>query len=320
MATATALAISVAGCAPGPGRAGEAPETPGYPVTLTNCGVEVTVEAPPERVVLLDSSPVAYLSALGVMDKVVARAGVYSSAYFDASTQAELARIPLLTDRLDTTGHVQISQEVVLAQEPDLVLGSAENLHREALAAAGIPVLQDPSFCPGAPPVPTFGAISDRLHRYGRIFDAEERAEVAASRLEGRVEHLRSTVANADRLTAAVLYPTVVGGSIYAYGTKSMAQPQLEAAGLENVFDDVDQRVFEVTLEELVGRGPDVLVLLHSAGDPAAVADAVTSLDGASAIPAVANEDVLVQLFNFTEPPSPLSVTGLERIIERFAQ
>lgn len=320
VSTATALAISVAGCASSTGAADGAPEAPGHPLAITNCGVEVTVEAPPERVVLLDGSPVAYLSALGVMDKVVARAGVYPSAYFDAPTQTELASIPLLTDQLDTTGHLQISQEAVLAQEPDLILGSAENLNRETLAAAGIPMLQDPFFCPGAPEVPTFSAISDRLHRYGEIFGVEERAEDAASDLEGRVEHLRSTAANADRLTAAVLYPTVGGGSIYAYGTQSMAQPQLEAAGLKNVFDDVERRVFEVTHEELVGRRPDVLVLLHSAGDPAEVTDAVTSLEGASSIPAVANGEVLVQLFNFTEPPSPLAVTGLERIVERFGQ
>ncbi|PFG44915.1 iron complex transport system substrate-binding protein [Georgenia soli] len=318
VSAAIVLAIGLGGCAGSPSTTGQQPDVDGYPVVTTNCGVEVTVDAPPERVVLLDSSPVAYLTALGVMDKVVARAGVYPSDYFDAATRSELARVPLLTDKLDTTGHLQISQEAVLAQRPDLVLGSAENLNREQLAAAGIPVLQEPSFCPGAPEAPTFNTISDQLHTYGEIFDVEEQAAAAASELEGQLEQLTSETSTTARRTAAVLYPTVGGGSIYAYGTRSMAQPQLEAAGLINVFDDVHQRVFEVTREELIGRNPDVLVLLHSDGDPAAVADAVTSLTGASAITAVANNDVLVQLFNFTEPPSPLSVKGLERIVERF--
>ena len=106
----------------------------------------------------------------------------------------------------------------------------------------------------------------------------------------------------------------------YAYGTRSMAHPQLEAAGFTNVFADVDERVFEVSREELIGRNPDVLILLYSDGEPAAVKEAVTSMAGADAITAVANDDILVQLFNFTEPPSPLSLDGLERIVEAFAQ
>ncbi len=115
-----------------------------------------------------------------------------------------------------------------------------------------------------------------------------------------------------------MLYPTVGGGTTYAYGTGSMAHPQLEAAGFENVFGDVDERVFEVTLEELLGRDPDVLVLLHSEGEPGPVEDAITGLPGAEDLTAVRNGDVMTQLFNFTEPPSPLVFEGLARIVDRF--
>src|SRR5690606_9217266 len=110
--------------------------------------------------------------------------------------------------------------------------------------------------------------------------------------------------------TAAVLFPTVGGGTGYAYGNKSMAHPQLEAAGFTNVFGDVDERVFEVTLEQLIDRDPAVLVLLYVDGDPEAVKDAIVNLPGADALTAVQNDDILVQLFNFTEPPTPLSVDG----------
>ena len=113
-----------------------------------------------------------------------------------------------------------------------------------------------------------------------------------------------------------MLYPTVGGGVTYAYGTASMAHPQLEAAGFRNVFDDVDERVFEVTIEELLGRNPDVLVLLHSDGDPAAVEKALTGLPGAGDLTAVRTGNVMTQLFNFTEPPTPLSIDGLERIVD----
>jgi iron complex transport system substrate-binding protein len=146
----------------------------------------------------------------------------------------------------------------------------------------------------------------------------ENRAEEAITDLQADLAEVEAEVGNGTGRTAAVLYPTVGGGTTYAYGTRSMAHPQLEAAGFENVFADVDERVFEVTLEELLGRDPDVLVLLHSEGEPGPVEDAVTRLPGAGELTAVRNGDVMTQLFNFTEPPSPLAFEGLERIVERF--
>ena len=67
----------------------------------------------------------------------------------------------------------------------------------------------------------------------------------------------------------------------------------------------------------LLAEDPDVLVLLHSDGEPAQVEEALTGLPGAVRLTAVREDTLITQLFNFTEPPSPLAVTGLEQIIER---
>lgn len=318
IAAAGVLTLLLAGCAGPAANVPGAPDATGFPLTIINCGTEVILEAAPERVVLLDSSPVTYLHMLGVMDKVVARAGTYPVEYFDPDTQTEIDRIPLLTDKLDTSGHLRISQEVVMAQKPDLVLGTADGMNRQTLAAAGIPLLQEPSFCPEPAENPSFAAIGDQLTSYAQVFGVAQRGARAAAELQERVDAILASAPNGRKRTAAILYPTAGGGITYAYGTKSMAHPQLEAAGFSNVFADVDQRVFEVSREELIGRNPDVLILLHSAGDPKAVAGAITSLKGTESMKAIENNNVLVQLFNFTEPASPLSVDGLERIIERF--
>lgn len=309
------LALTACGSSPDPSAA---TANGAGPTTLTNCGAEVTFDGAPERIVLLKNATVPYLAELGLLDRVVARAGAYPAEYYDDQTLAELEQIPLLTDQLDTTGHLQISKEVVIAQQPDLVLGEVPNLSRETLAAADIPVLEEPALCPDSSAAPGFDDVYAQLETYGQLFDRESQAAERAAELAERVD--QASTSAAEGRTAAVLYPTVGGGTTYAYGTLSMAHPQLEAAGLVNVFGDVDERVFEVTREELIGRDPDVLVLLHSDGDPQPVEDAITSLPGADQMTAVRNGDVLVQLFSFTEPPSPLSVDGLERIVERFAQ
>lgn len=311
---------AVAGCGAGADDPAPSSTSDGrYPVTVENCGAEVTFDRAPEDVVLLKSSAVPYLADLGVLDRVTARAGQYPAEYYDEDTLAQLDEIPLLTDELDSSGHLQISKEVVIAEEPDLVLGQVDNLSRDSLAAVDIPLLEEPALCDdtGAG-TPSYDDVAAQLRSYGRVFGRGAQAEAAVADLEERLAAVEAEVGGSSGRTAAVLYPTVGGGTTYAYGNRSMADPQLRAAGFENVFGDVDERVFEVTLEELLGRDPDVLVLLHSEGDPDAVAQAVTDLPGADQLTAVANGDVMTQLFNFTEPPTPLSVDGLERIVERF--
>jgi len=289
-----------------------------FPVTVTNCGADVTFDAAPERVVLLKSAAVPFLHELGVMDRVTARAGQYPSEYYDDETLTELDAVPLLTDRTDTSGHLQISPEVVIGQEPDLVLGEVDNLDRATLAAVGIPLLEEPALCETGSRQPGFDDIYAQMEQYGEVFDRSEEAARAVERLRERQAAVERGAGAGTGRTAAVLYPTVGGGVTYAYGTGSMAHPQLQAAGLENVFGDVRERVFEVSVEELLGRDPDVLVLLHSDGDPAAVEQAVTGLPGAEDLTAVREGAVMTQLFNFTEPPTPLSIEGTERIVERF--
>ncbi|XVV13983.1 ABC transporter substrate-binding protein [Actinoplanes sp. CA-131856] len=313
-ATLVITTLSLAGC----GAAAddkEAASGGNYPLTVTNCGADVKFDKAPERTVLLKSAAVPYLHDLGVLDRVTARAGAYPKEYYDAATQAELDKIPLLTDKTDTSGHLQISKEVVISQQPDLVFGEVDNLSRDTLSAVDIPLLEEPAMCPDSTVVPTFDDIYKQLETYGKVFDRQQQATTAVTALKERFANIKGTGAGR---TAAVLYPTVGGGVTYAYGSTSMAHPQLEAAGFKNVFGDSKERVFEVTLEELLGRNPDVLILLYSDGDPKAVEKALTGLPGSEKLKAVQGGNVMTQLFNFTEPPSPLSVDGLEKIVQRF--
>lgn len=293
------------------------PASEGYPRTVENCGAEVTFDAPPDRVVMLKSSAVPFLAALEVLDRVTARAGEYPRDYYDDRTWARLTEIPALTGRSDTSGHLQISKDAVIAQEPDLVLGEVENLSRETLAAVDVPLLEEPAMCAEGIDDPGFDDVASQLRTYGEVFDREELAEEVAADLEERVAGL-TVEEGGDRRTAAVLYPTVGGGVTYAYGTRSMAHPLLEAAGFDNVFADTDKRVFEVGVAELLDRDPDVLLLLHSAGEPAAVEEAVTSLPGAETLTAVREDQMMPLLFNYVEPPTPLSVEGLAKVRDRF--
>lgn len=84
------------------------------------------------------------------------------------------------------------------------------------------------------------------------------------------------------------------------------------------MFGDTDMRVLEVTIEELLARDPEVLIILYVEGQPEDFVTTLKALPGADRLAAVKNGDILVMLFGFTDPPTPLSVDGLERIADRF--
>ncbi|MFC4857157.1 ABC transporter substrate-binding protein [Actinophytocola glycyrrhizae] len=313
------LALFATACAAGDSGGGDAPAGgAGFPLTVRNCGTDVTFDAPPERIALLESAPVTILHGLGVLDRAVLRAGAFPEEYYDAGTNAAIAGIESLGEDLDESGHLQISRETIIAQEPELVLGLPDGITREGLAEVGINALVQPVYCPDGVDATTFDDVYEQIELYGRIFGRTDEAATLAAGLRERETAVEESVEGRPERTAAVLYPTVGGGSGYAYGNRSMAHPQLAAAGFTNVFGDVDERVFEVTTEQLVAADPDVLVLLHVDGEPDDVKDALVTLPGADTLRAVRDDEILVQLFNFTEPPTPLSMTGLERIADRF--
>ena len=144
-----------------------------YPVTIENCGDEVTFEAEPTNVVMLKSAWVPYLDTLGVLDHVSAKAGAYPEGYYDGDTAEQVDGIETLTDRLDASGHLLISKEVVVEREPDLVLGHVDNLGREPLAEVGIPMLEVGGLCPTDPIKPSFDAIYDELEAFGQVVPAQ---------------------------------------------------------------------------------------------------------------------------------------------------
>lgn len=316
LSAVTALVVTACGDGGTAEREGGHSSPEGYPVTIENCGHEVVFEAPPERVTLLESAPVTILDGIGVFDRVQSRAGSFPLEYYDDELAQKIQGVEAFSEDMDASGHLMISQEEVVAQGPDLVLGLPDGVTRAGLADAGSAALTQELYCEGRGGETSFDDVYAEIARYGEIFDRDQEAEGLSSELSDRVAAVEEQTRGENR-SAAVLYPSAGGGPLYTYGTASMAHPQLEAAGFENVFADTDERVFEVQTEELIDRDPDVLVVLHQ-GEEQDAEDALSQRSGIEGVTAVSEGDVRYQLFNFTEPASPLVVDGLERIAEHF--
>lgn len=306
-------------------------ETAGaYPHTFSNCGLDVTVDAAPERIVIMNSAPVTMLDSLGLMDRVTHRAGKYPEAYYSDELNAKIAKIPALTSQTDSSGHLVISLETVLETEPDIVFASeSETISRKALADAGITLFTNPSFCKGhgegeaaveyETPLAKYSNIYDTINTYGGIFDKRDEAAAAVAALEKRVAEVADAAVMPAGTKAATLYVESDGGQLWAYGPKSMSHPQMESLGMTNVFSDLKERVVEVSIEELIDRNPDVLILLHS--DPensdADILKMVKAVPGVDKVAAIEKNQAYPHLFNFSEPGTPLVIEGLITLAER---
>lgn len=285
----------------------------GQQTTVSNCGHQVTVDSPPERVMTMGAESMNTLAHLGQLDRVVSRAGVYPGEYFDAQTRGQIDQIPSLTDRLDASGHLQISAEEVLAQNPDLVIGASETVNYQTLNPRGVPVIDEPAYCGGIDGPTTWQNAWDQVDLYGQVFAAEDKAHEYISQLQQRVEQVKKQ-AEGQGKTVAVVYPELGGGVLYAYGSRSMSNPMVEDAGLKNVFGSTDDRVFEVNPEEVVARNPDVIVALHTTGSAEDVVRDVSKRPGLGNVAAIKDKQVMPMLLNFAEPATPLAVDGVEKI------
>lgn len=320
--------LALSGCGGDRGNPdGETPDaatTAGYPVTINNCGHSITFQQPPERVFLVSNLAVPYLTGIDALspDTVIGKVGTFPDELFTRQTATTLNKIPAPGGvRVDEEGHVHLSLEMLIREQPDLLLGYLpEGLSRARLAQVGIPVLLPPAYCDDPAQVPTnpgFDGIYRQLTMYGRVFDAHQEAAAAITDLRERVASARKSCPTSSSRTAAALFVYPGGTPPSAYGDPSMADAQMQAAGLTNVFGNVDKRNFEVSLEEILARDPDVLILFHVEGEDADIRRQFRALPGTGDLTAIRNDTVLVQRFRMSGPGTPLSVAGLEDVAER---
>ena len=321
----TAGALLLAGCtaAPAPGdqpvdRSGNAepePAQPGndthndtgtempgneatYPVTVDNCGTDVTVNEPPERIVTIKSTTFELVLALGLADSVVGH------AFLDGPVPPELADaaagVPELAERDPST-------EAVLATDPDLIFAGWESTFtdeglgsRGALHELDIATYVSPPACQGEGYMPdplTFEHIADQIHQAGEIFGVPEAAAGLVAEQESQLEQVQTSEAG----LSALWYSS---GSDTPFVGAGIGAPQLlmETAGLENIAGDVDDTWVSMSWEAVADAEPDVIVLVDSDWNTAEHKISVMAdVPAMAALPAVAEGRYLVLDFPATE-------------------
>jgi iron complex transport system substrate-binding protein len=312
---ALALLLALTGCSVGAtpaadgGGAGEISSSAGFPVTVDNCGTELTLDRAPRRVLLINNDEVGTLEALGALDRVVAVTADLQEGLYAESTYAALGDLGLLSTDTTATGGSVVSQESILATAPDLVIAPENAVDRAALASAGIATYVPAAYCADPGPelsgTATFDRAWSEVRALGTVLGVPDRAERVVADARAELDGAERP----DAGSAAAVYVSSGGTVLSPYGGPSMVTPVFEAAGLRNVYADVDERVFDVSLEDLLARDPRTVVLLTS-GSAQETREAFLSSPGVDRLSAVREGRVVVLPFPYTDPPSVLSAQG----------
>lgn len=253
------------GDTPGSGGAAAAEATPGGGVTVTDdAGRVVTLPRPADRVISLVPSGTEMVLALAGREHLVGR------TRYD--NDPELASIPEVGGGLDP------SLEAIVALRPDLVLmweGEGQSPLRGQLAAAGIPAF--------ALQTTDTADVFASMERLGRLLGREATADSVASRVRAQLDSVRRSVEPLP--SPRVLYAVGITPPMTA-GEHTFVIELLGVAGGSSVFSDIADGWPTVSLEEIVRRDPDI-VLLPVSADPATRLSTLRGTVGWRDLPAV---------------------------------
>jgi iron complex transport system substrate-binding protein len=313
---ALALAAGLlAGCSDGAAADATDQDTPpdgdsqgtAYPLTLDNCGTDVTIEAAPERVVTVKSSTAEMLLALGLGDRIV------GSAFLDGPVPDSLAAAADGTAVAEPFSDEVPGAEATLGLEPDLVYAGWEsNLtaegagDRETLATLGVASYVSPAACKEAGYMPnplTFDDVFAEITQVGEIFDAADAADALVAEQRETLE----SVTPDDRGLSALWYSS---GSDIPYVGAGIGAPQMlmDAVGLENVAGDVEDTWTSLAWEDAIEADPNVIVLVDAAWN-----SAEDKIDRLEANPATA-EMTAVREGRYLTVPFPATEAGVRNV------
>lgn len=231
-----------------------------YPVTVDNCGTEITFEQAPERVITYFQHPTEILLALGLEDRVIGHVWPDNDPLPEHA--AAYDQLPLIAEQ-------GTSFEQLIALEPDLIFGgyasafSAEQgRSRESFTAAGINTYLTWESCEGAET--GIDDLYDELRELGTIFNVEEAADRLATELEDGVTGTVERYAEYPAVDVFVYdsgeqAPLTVGGS-------GIGDQVIGLAGGNNIFADVTGNFAEVSWEQVLTRDPAAVIILDYAG------------------------------------------------------
>ena len=242
-----------------------------FPFTVTGTnGREVVFDAPPERIVAIDSAVVEILFAIGEGQRVAA-------THDFVSYPPEVEDIPRIGDGFN------LNTEAILALDPDLVFvfseGSVADLERVGLRVLYLQSLND-----------DLRQVPENIRLWGRIVGNPASADAVASDFEDRVARIEDAMAQLG--DGPSVFQDV--GGLWTPGPDTLIGSVFDLLKLRNIAHDISGYA-QINPEVVVERRPEIIL--------ASDVDAIESNPAFADVPAVKDGRIFV-------PPGLFSVAG----------
>ncbi|NEI98927.1 ABC transporter substrate-binding protein [Rhizobium ruizarguesonis] len=301
-----------------------------YPLTVTNCGQQVTFEKAPSKVVSIGQGMTEVLFSLGLADKIAGTAvwvGPVLPQYAEANS-----KIKRLADN-------DPSFESVVGQEPDLVAAEFE-WHvgaqgsvgkREQFKDLGINTYLAPADCvakvntDGGDGVRgelfTMELIYREIAELSEIFDVKERGDALISELKKREADAVASISGASGKNLPIVFwfsSKEVNGDAFIAGKNSAPAYILKTIGAKNVITTEEEWPL-VGWETIAQANPAVIVLAtmdrrrYAADDPKVKVDFLENDPVTKELDAVKNKH-FVMMDAQSMNPTIRTIDGIETL------
>jgi iron complex transport system substrate-binding protein len=262
-------------------------------------GHTITLQQPAQRVVSLAPSNTEILFAIGASQQLVGR-----DAYSDYPAEARNA--PDIGG-----GFTALNMELILSKKPDLVLAAPltppEQIADLQKAGLTVYVLSNPK---------SFDDLYANLETAAKLTGHEQEAANLIDSLKGRVEAVTSKIptASARPLVYYELDATDPNAP-FTSGPDTFVNLVITAAGGENFGANLNGDWVQVSVEELLAKQPDLVVLGdHTYGG--VTPEQVKARTGWEALHAIKQDKIFIFDDNLVSRPGPRLVDGLEAMAQ----
>ena len=290
-----------------------------YPVTVKSCNRDVTFDAAPMRAVSNDVNLTEMMLALGLTDRMAGYTGVSEWKTLDETLRANVEQLPELSPDYPT-------KEVLLGADADFYFAGwnygmrvGGEVTPETLAAFDIAVYELTESCIHIMDKPK-SSMDDMyvdLLNLGIIFGVEDKAEALVAGYKQELADFSATLPASETPPKVFVYDSGEDKPFTA-GRYAIPTALIEAAGGNNIMDDVASSWVEVGWEPVIERNPDVVVIVNY-GDVTAEQKIAFMKDNAAFkdILAVVNDRFVVLEYE-EATPGPRNIAAIKRLAAAF--
>ncbi|MGW1839077.1 ABC transporter substrate-binding protein [Streptomyces sp. NPDC002067] len=271
------LALALTGCGAkiSADKGGGRQDAAGYPVTVKNCGTDLTFAKKPSRVVTNDVGITDLMLALGLEDRM--------AGYVMPSYRGHIEKVAWRDayDKVPWLSKKAITKEIALDARADLVLagwnygfGEGNDLTPASLKKLGIGSYVLTESCRNGGSgnargvMPPLEALYTDLTNLGKIFHVEDRAAKLVGEYRAQIAAVRATHPKDGRKPSVFLYDSGTDKPLTA-GAFAGPDDIITKAGGVNLTKDLKDTWTTIGWETVVERDPDVIVI-NDYGSPSA--------------------------------------------------